>query len=31
MIKKNIDPKIFEIDNKTSIYKMEDFKALMTQ
>ena len=31
MIKKNIDPKIFEIDNKTSIYKMEDYKALMTQ
>ena len=31
MTKKNIDPKIFEIDNKTSIYKMEDFKALMTQ
>ena len=31
MIKKNIDPKIFGIDNKTSIYKMEDFKALMTQ
>ena len=29
--KKNIDPKIFEIDNKTSIYKMEDFRALMTQ
>ena len=24
MTKKNIDPKIFEIDNKTSIYKMED-------
>lgn len=31
MTKKNIDPKIFEIDNKTSIYKMEDFRALMTQ
>ena len=31
MRKKNIDPKIFEIDNKTSIYKMEDFRALMTQ
>ena len=31
MKKKNIDPKIFEIDNKTSIYKMEDFRALMTQ
>ena len=31
MTKKNIDPKIFEIDNKTSIYKMEEFKALMTQ
>ena len=31
MIKKNIDPKIFEIDNNTSIYKMEEFKALMTQ
>jgi len=29
--KKNIDPKIFEIDNNTSIYKMEEFKALMTQ
>ena len=29
--KKNIDPKIFEIDNKTSIYKMEDFRALLTQ
>ena len=31
MTKKNIDPKIFEIDNNTSIYKMEDFRALMTQ
>ncbi len=31
MTKKNIDPKIFEIDNKTSMYKMEDFRALMTQ
>lgn len=31
MTKKNIDPKIFEIDNNTSIYKMEEFKALMTQ
>ena len=31
MTKKKIDPKIFEIDNKTSIYKMEDFRALMTQ
>lgn len=31
MTKKNIDPKIFEIDNKTTIYKMEDFRALMTQ
>ena len=31
MTNKNIDPKIFEIDNKTSIYKMEDFRALMTQ
>ena len=31
MTKKNIDPKIFEIDNKTSVYKMEEFKALMTQ
>ena len=30
MTKKNIDPKIFEIDNKTSMYKMEDFRALMT-
>jgi hypothetical protein len=31
MTKKNIDPKIFKIDNNTSIYKMEEFKALMTQ
>ena len=31
MTKKNIDPKIFEIDNSTTIYKMEEFKALMTQ
>ena len=31
MTKKKIDPKIFEIDNKTSVYKMEDFRALMTQ
>ena len=31
MTKKNIDPKVFEIDNKTSIYKMEEFRALMTQ
>ena len=31
MTKKNINPKIFEIDNNTSIYKMEEFKALMTQ
>jgi len=31
IIKKNINPKIFEIDNNTSIYKIEDFKALMTQ
>jgi len=31
MTQKNIDPKIFEIDNNTSIYKIEDFKALMTQ
>ena len=31
MTKKKIDPKIFEIDNKTSMYKMEDFRALMTQ
>lgn len=31
MTKKNIDPKIFEIDNKTSMYKIEDFRALMTQ
>ena len=31
IIKKNINPKIFEIDNNTSIYKMEEFKALMTQ
>ena len=29
--KKNIDPKVFEIDNSTHIYKMEEFKALMTQ
>ena len=31
MTKKNIDPKIFEIDNITSVYKMEEFKALITQ
>ena len=31
IIKKNFNPKIFEIDNNTSIYKMEEFKALMTQ
>ena len=31
MTKKKIDPKIFKIDNNTSIYKMEEFKALMTQ
>ena len=31
MTQKKIDPKIFEIDNKTSMYKMEDFRALMTQ
>ena len=31
IINKNINPKIFEIDNNTSIYKMEEFKALMTQ
>ena len=31
MTQKKIDPKIFEIDNKTSVYKMEDFRALMTQ
>ena len=31
MTYKNIDPKLFEIDNNTSIYKMEDFKALMSQ
>lgn len=31
IIKKKINPKIFEIDNNTSIYKMEEFKALMTQ
>lgn len=31
MTKKNIDPKIFKIDNNTSILKMEEFKALMTQ
>lgn len=29
--KKNIDPKVFEIDNSTSIYKLEEFKALMAQ
>lgn len=31
MTQKKIDPKIFKIDNNTSIYKIEDFKALMTQ
>ncbi len=31
IINKNINPKIFEIDNNTSIYKMEEFRALMTQ
>ena len=31
MTPKKIDPKIFKIDNNTSIYKMEEFKTLMTQ
>ena len=31
MTYENIDPKLFEIDNNTSVYKMEEFKALMSQ